>query len=106
MFTEDDVNVHLLDDYVLKKQFTVRKTHYDMGEWGEGFLQDMGVGPEKINDPHVHTAEKKNLQYTRQANNLPKINLEWALSYEWEFYEFVRSFLSAGWMDGWKNMVE
>lgn len=30
---------------------------------------------------------------TLQANNLPKINLEWALSYEWEFYEFVRSFV-------------
>jgi hypothetical protein len=32
---------------------------------------------------------------TLQANNLLKINLEWALSYEWEFYEFVL-FLSAG----------
>lgn len=41
---------------------------------------------------------------TLQANNLLKINLEWALSYEWEFYEFVL-FLSAEWMEkhGWIN---
>lgn len=40
-----DVNVHLLYDYVLKKQFTVRITHYDLEKEGEGekirFLQDM-----------------------------------------------------------------
>ena len=42
---------------------------------------------------------------TLQANNLHKINLEWALSYEWEFYEFVLFCLLPEWMEkhGWIN---
>lgn len=87
----------------VKSNFVIRITHYDVVEWvGDGFLQDM----KHKRPPCPHCSSN-----TLRANNLPKINLEWALSYEWEFYEFVRSFsfffiLSAGWMDGWKNMVE
>jgi hypothetical protein len=33
---DDDVNVHLLYDYVLKKQFTVGITHYVVGGRGRG----------------------------------------------------------------------
>lgn len=37
MFTQDDVNVHLLYDYMfLKKQFTVRITHYEMEALRDG----------------------------------------------------------------------
>jgi hypothetical protein len=54
MFTEDDVNVHSLYDYVLKKQFTLRITHYERGK-GSSFLQDIAAQQKKINDLHVHT---------------------------------------------------